>query len=117
MLVSFKWLRSDDRILNSVNSLTTSRLFVEIENLTDELWRKRNDFKLIFLFQFGFGGGNNPASNVGGLLGGSPVRQVGGLAAGAANTAANVGGRVADSLKGLIESKIFSFKSKFFRFC
>ncbi len=56
--------------------------------------------KLLFLFhfQFGFGGGNNPLNRAPG------VSQVGGLASGVANTAASTGGRLAESLKGLIES-------------
>jgi len=56
--------------------------------------------------QFGFNsGGKSPASNIVGLFGNAPgAGQVGGLASGVANTATNVGGRVAESLKGLIEN-------------
>lgn len=57
----------------------------------------------MYFFQFGFGG-NNPATS---LLGNKApgIGQVGGLASGVVNTAADVGGRLAESLKGLIESK------------
>lgn len=58
---------------------------------------------IFFYFQFGFGGGKPAANPIGGLPG---VSQVGGLASGVANTATNVGGRVAETLTGLIESKL-----------
>ncbi|XP_037036583.1 procathepsin L-like [Bradysia coprophila] len=52
-----------------------------------------------------FGAFGNSAAAAGGLLNKAPgVGQASGLATGAVNTAANAGGRIADSLKGLIEN-------------
>lgn len=48
--------------------------------------------------QFGFGGANNPLNRAPG------VSQAGGLASGVANTATANAGRIAESLKGLIEN-------------